>query len=503
MRPLSKSRQVTRRYAVPISLRKILNAVSRQNRIVLMFSVCSGVAVIGILVLRDMRAANAEAREMYTRSVHGLRSIAEMQFEAQETRRSTLYALTTTDSNLQVQYADQSRDADQLVKNGIKEFRERAATPYEQELGTRLENEWTAYLRVRDEVLASILEGSIPEAVRMDLSKGVPAFERVRQDLLEVQRLYDQDASRRQANLAITSKWSSIKLIGILGSTFLVASLAVIVIQRNRAMNAIQLTKLQMEFVASMSHELRTPLAVLNLAADNLADGVVQAPDAVARYGGIVRRQSRNMSEMVDRILMFASTEDRNLHQVLEPLNVSSTVEELLNPLETRIHDAGFSMKKEIEPGLPPVLANRVAMGQCLNSLIDNAIKYSGTSREIEVRAVAAPAANPSVPELQITVSDRGTGIDASDMPRIFDPFYRSPRVQAAQIHGTGLGLSLARRMAESMGGTLTARSEPGRGSTFTLHLAFAAEQSAAPTEQLMGEPGEAPRGKKYSSRGR
>jgi signal transduction histidine kinase len=460
-----------------------LNVISRQNRFVLMFSVCSGVAVIGILVLRDMRAANREAREMYTRSVHGLRRIAEMQYEAQETRRCTLYALTTADSNLQVQYADQSRDADQEVKNGIKVFRDRASTQYEQELGSRLEKEWTGYLNVRDEVLALILEGSIAEAVRMDLSQGVPAFERVRQDLLEVQRLYDQDASRRQANLAISSKWSSIKLIAILGSTFLVASLSVIIIQRSRALNAIQLTRLQMEFVASMSHELRTPLAVLNLAADNLADGVVTVPEAVARYGGIVRRQSRNMTELVDRILMFASTEDHRLHQTLEPLDVAAVIEELLRTLETRIRDAGFTMTKTIEPGLQPALGNRVAIGQCLNSLIDNAIKYSGMSREIELRAVASPSNGRSVPELHIIVLDRGAGIDPSDMPKIFEPFYRSPRVQAAQIHGTGLGLSLAQRMAESMGGKLTAKSELGRGSAFTLHLNFAAIHNAVEDE--------------------
>ena len=481
--------------------RKLLNAISRQNRIVLLFSVCSGVAVIGILVLRDMRAANSEAREMYTRSVHGLRRIAEVQYEAQETRRCTLYALTTADSNLQVRYADQSRDADQEVKNGISEFQARAHTQYEQELGSRLGSEWTAYLSVRDEVLALILEGSVAEAVRMDLSRGVPAFERVRQDLLEVQRLYDQDASRRQENLAISSKWSSIKLIAILGSTFLVTSLAVIFIQRSRALNAIQLTKLQMEFVASMSHELRTPLAVLNLAADNLADGVVKVPEAVARYGGIVRRQSRNMTDLVDRILLFASTEDRRLHQTLEPLSVTGTIEELLKTLEPRIRDAGFDMKKEVEPGMPAMLGNRVAIGQCLSSLIDNAIKYSGTSRQIELCAEAVRSAGRAAPELQITVSDHGPGIDASDMPRIFEPFYRSPRVQAAQIHGTGLGLSLARRMAESMGGKLTARSEPGRGSAFTLHLNFAAETNQDQRDELVADQMEVQHGTKNPAR--
>ena len=76
-----------------------------------------GATTIGGFVISDMREANVEAEEIYTRSVHGLQRIGELQFDAQETRRTTLYALTTSDSNLQVEYADQSRAADQRVKD--------------------------------------------------------------------------------------------------------------------------------------------------------------------------------------------------------------------------------------------------------------------------------------------------------------------------------------------------------------------------------------------------
>jgi signal transduction histidine kinase len=472
---------------------KLLPAISRYNRIVLMFAVCCGVVVIGILALRDLQAANAEAREMYTRSVHGLKGIAEMQYEAQETRRCTLYALTTSDSNLQVRYADQSRDADQKVKNGIAEFQREADTDFEKELGNRLESEWVDYLHVRDEVLASILEGSTGEAVHMDLVGGVPAFERVRRNLLQVQRLYDEDAARRQADLARSSRRSSIKLICILSSTFLVATLAVVVIQRSRELNAIQLARLQMEFVASASHELRTPLAVLSCAADNLADGLVKGHEATVRYGGIVRRQSRQMSELVDQILLFASTEDRRLQPALEPVSATAIIHSILNKLDPRLQDAGFSIQRDIEPCLPPVLGNGVAIAQCLNSLIDNAVKYSGRSRDIELRAFAAPSEDGSVQELRIGVIDHGIGIDALDIPRIFEPFYRSPQAQAAQIHGMGLGLSLAKRIAESMGGRVSVKSDSGRGSVFTLHLQFARETAEEGTANAIGQRTEDP----------
>src|SRR6516164_3340567 len=225
---------------MPLVDRLLLDA-SRHNAVLLLLVICCGIAIVGAFIIRDLRAANAEAQEIYTGSVHGLQRIGELQYDAQETRRATLYALTTTDSNLQVEYADQSRDADRQVKEGIAEYRNQATSSEEIALAERLNRDWTNYLGVRDEVLASILEGSIQEAVHLDLAGGVPAFERVRQDLNEVKRLYGEDASRREANLAASSRRTSYKLVGILSFTFLLSSAAVWAIQRSRMLSRMQL----------------------------------------------------------------------------------------------------------------------------------------------------------------------------------------------------------------------------------------------------------------------
>src|SRR5204863_7656271 len=146
-------------------------------------------------LIRDLRSADNEVQRMYASSVLGLRRIGNLQYDAQETRRSTLYALSTENSNLQVQYADQSRLADARVTAGIAEYLKEAELPGEIELGRRLQRDWSTYLAVRDEVLGLILEGSTKEAVARDLAKGVPLFDRVRQSLDETQRLYDEQAS--------------------------------------------------------------------------------------------------------------------------------------------------------------------------------------------------------------------------------------------------------------------------------------------------------------------
>jgi signal transduction histidine kinase len=465
---------LNRWFANPLAiLDRFLGATLRHNAGLLLFLVCCGVAVVSAFVIRDLQAASAEAQRMYTGSVHGLQRIGELQYDAQETRRATLYALTTSDSNLQVEYADQSRDADQRVKDGIAEYRRHAKQPAEIELADRLTRDWTNYLGVRDEVLASILEGSTKEAVSTDISGGVPAFELVRQDLIQVKRLYDEDASRRLANLVGSSRRSSWRLLGILGFTLLLSGGAVWAIQRSQLLSTIQLAKLQMEFVASVSHELRTPLAVLNSAADNIADGLIRESE-LRKYGAILQNQSRRMGRLVDEILLFASTEDHTNRYVLRPIDVSSIIDCVLSSSEELIKGAGFAVDLHIEPDLPPVMADASGISQCLQNLIGNAVKYGGDDRRIALRAFVAPLEHGAGREVRISITDRGIGIDASELTRIFDPFYRSPRVNAAQIHGTGLGLSLAKRIAESMGGRLSVVSELSAGSTFSLHLQIA-----------------------------
>jgi signal transduction histidine kinase len=236
-------------------------------------------------------------------------------------------------------------------------------------------------------------------------------------------------------------------------------------------LTTIQLAKLQIEFVASVSHEMRTPLAVISSAADNLADGLVDGKAALQKYGAIIRHQSRNMSELVNQILLFASTEDRENRYTLEALEIAPLIDSILVGSEAVIREAGFSIDRQIEPNLPLATGDVSGVSQCLHNLIGNAVKYGGDDRRILLRAFSAKEEHVGGREIRISVSDHGIGIDSSELAHIFDPFYRSPRVHAAQIHGTGLGLSLAKRIAESMGGRLSVVSELSVGSTFTLHL--------------------------------
>ena len=450
---------------------RFLHEVARYSSTLLLLMVFCVETGVVIFVIRDLRAADREVQRIYAGSVLGLRGIGELQYQAQETRRSTLYALTTNDSNLQVEYADQSRAADRRVTDGIADYLAHARMPREVDVGKRLQRDWPAYLKVRDEVLASILEGSIKEAVDFDLAGGVPSFDRVRQDLEDVKRLYDEQASQRLAIVDEASRRSAGRLVGVLCFTLLFASVSVWAIQRAKMLSALKLAKLQMDFVASVSHELRTPLAVICASAQNIADGVVEEKEQLAKYGSVIRNHTRQLTELVNQILLFASAKEGRTHYVLRPLQIPQIIEAVLRNTRETVEQAGFTIDPHLEPGLPEIVGDFSALTQCLQNLVGNAVKYGGSHPHIIIRAFVEGADHLRGEEIRISVEDRGIGIDSSEIPHIFDPFYRSPVVTAAQIHGTGLGLPLAKNIAEAMGGRLTVVSKLGVGSVFTLHL--------------------------------
>jgi signal transduction histidine kinase len=337
-------------------------------------------------------------------------------------------------------------------------------------VGHRLTADWKSYLKIRDEVLGRILEGSPKEAVDLDLAAGVPRFEKVRQDLEEIKRLYDEQASQRLAVVAVFFRRSVMKLLAALGFGLLCGSIALWAIERSKMRGAVQLANLQMDFVASVSHELRTPITAILSAGENVRDGLVQGRQGLEEQGGIIAGQAGQLMELVDQVLQFASTTKGKPWHAEKSVDVHELIEHTLSNTDGALREGGFTVEQHIDAALPAIIGDASVLSQCLQNLIGNAIKYSGASRWIGIAARVEWDGNNKY-EVQISVQDRGVGISDADLPHIFEPFYRSPQVVAAQIRGTGLGLSIARRSAEACGGRLTVKSEVGVGSTFTLHL--------------------------------
>ncbi len=260
----------------------------------------------------------------------------------------------------------------------------------------------------------------------------------------------------RRRNLAIS--------FGIL--ILLAASLVMVVVSTQRAR---RLAHMQMNFVAGVSHELRTPLAVICSAGDNLAAGILpEGGGQVRKYGELVRDEGRRLAKMVEQILHFAGTQAGRQRVALRPVQVVELVQRQLKQMQGLIESSGFVLEMSLEPEMPSILADPEGLSRCIENLVTNALRYGVKSKWLGIRVHKAEKGQP---EIQIAVADRGMGIDAQDLPRIFDPFYRGRAATLTQAHGSGLGLSITRETIASMGGRISVSSIPGQGSVFTIHL--------------------------------
>lgn len=264
----------------------------------------------------------------------------------------------------------------------------------------------------------------------------------------------------RRRNLAVS--------FGIL--LLLSLSIAMILVSTRRAE---RLARQQMEFVAGVSHEMRTPLAVICSAGENLADGVIEAGEQVRRYGSLIESEGRRLSAMIEQALEFAGIQSGRKAYALRPADALEVIESALAACAPLIEEGDFTVEKQLAAKLPPVAADAAALSRAVQNLLNNAMKYGGDKRWI--RVIAKTAAE----EVRVTVEDRGLGINASDLPHIFEPFYRSAEVTAAQIHGNGLGLSLVKHIVEAHGGRVAVQTTAGRGSSFTLILPALMQEAA------------------------
>lgn len=276
--------------------------------------------------------------------------------------------------------------------------------------------------------------------------------------------LADAVAQQRVRNLGMG--------LGVL--LLLAGALALVFISARRAG---RLAAMQMEFIAGVTHELRTPLAVISSIGENLSDGVVSSAEGAKRYGRLIADQARRLSGMVEDTLQFVTLESGGGQFTLAAVDPALALQRAVEEAQPMIEQAGFELERGGAADLPQVRADERALRQILANLISNAVKYGNPGRWIRVEAEAGKSAGGA--GVQIRIHDRGKGIAKEESARVFEAFYRGPDAVAEGIQGSGLGLKLARDLALGMGAKLSLRSEPGRGSVFTLHLPVLAERDA------------------------
>jgi signal transduction histidine kinase len=230
------------------------------------------------------------------------------------------------------------------------------------------------------------------------------------------------------------------------------------------------LAQIEMDFVTSVSHELRTPLTVIRTAAFNLRGRLANNPTQVERYGNLIREESEKLTAIVEQVLQFASAKNERLVREREPVPVETLINDSLVSTRGILEDNLCRVDRNIDPGLPPILGDSMALRHALQNLINNAVKY-GTDGEKWIGVSAHATSDIGAPMIEIRVADRGPGIPRDEQHRIFEAFFRGQRAVRDQIHGTGLGLNLVKKIVEAHGGSVDVESEPGTGTTFIVKL--------------------------------
>ncbi len=224
--------------------------------------------------------------------------------------------------------------------------------------------------------------------------------------------------------------------------------------------------QLQTQYMQRVAHELRAPLGAIASLLSVVSEGLTgQVPP---KQRELVQRAEAKIAELlrlVNDLLTLTRSRHGALSDQIEPVNLSDVIQSVAGLHKARADSKRVTLAVEVPDLLPPVRGDAEGLTQVMTNLTANAIKYTPEGGSATITATQEGD------EIVVRVRDTGIGIPAEELPRIFDEFYRATDARRFQRVGTGLGLSIARSIVDAHGGTLTAESQVGVGTTFTLRL--------------------------------
>jgi signal transduction histidine kinase len=265
------------------------------------------------------------------------------------------------------------------------------------------------------------------------------------------------DIRSRLPDAASSSAWF---YGGAIGLVVLMLSAGLLLLFRDVS-RELRANRQRSDFVSGVSHELKTPITLIRLYSETLLRHASLKEAERADFNRVIMRESDRLGRLVDQILTFSRVESGDRLYTLKEGDPAPVVARVVEDYREYLEQAGFSLKDDVPESAATVRFDPAALSQALVNLLDNAVKYSGASREI---AVTLAASNGQV---AIEVEDHGIGIAAAEQPRIFERFYRV--ANGSGKGGYGLGLFLVRHIMEAHGGRAEVESAPGRGSRFRL----------------------------------
>jgi signal transduction histidine kinase len=218
-------------------------------------------------------------------------------------------------------------------------------------------------------------------------------------------------------------------------------------------------------FVSNVSHELKTPLTTIRMYAEMLAEQRIDDREKQHNYLQTIVRESQRLTRLVNNVLDFSRLEQRRREFSFEEIDLAALLHQILDNQLVRIEEAGMQLTRSIDAAGCQLSSDRDALEQILLNLIDNAIKYAAVGKQITVEFKDEPG------QCVVRVRDNGPGVPVAHKEQIFAKFHRVDDSLTARQQGSGLGLSIARQLAEALGGSLVFCDDEDGGACFELTL--------------------------------
>ncbi len=228
------------------------------------------------------------------------------------------------------------------------------------------------------------------------------------------------------------------------------------------------LARQKTDFVSNVSHELKTPLTSIRMFSELLADGRVTDAARQRSYLGIISAETARLTRLINNVLDFSRIDRGEKKYDFQPCDLAVVVHGVAETYRPNLETNGFRFQSIIPIEAVPIQGDRDALAQVLVNLLSNAEKYSDLCKEI---SLAVEVCREPVPRVEVQVMDRGMGVPHGCAEKIFEQFYRANDSLTNGIQGSGLGLTLARRIARAHGGDVVYKPREGGGSCFILRL--------------------------------
>ena len=252
-----------------------------------------------------------------------------------------------------------------------------------------------------------------------------------------------------------------------------------------------ELDRMKSDLLANVSHELRTPLTAIKGYTDYILERRLGAITEKQEKGlVVVQRNLERLSKTINALLDFSRMDVGRIALNLQPFGLGPLLEQIVTALRSELEKKGLKLTAEIEPGLPPVIADREKLSAVLENLIINALKFTPEGGRITVSASRAGSAARA--SALIRVTDTGVGIAPDQIAKIFNRFHQVDTSTTRRFGGVGLGLAIVKSILEAHGTSVTVESEVGRGTTFgfVLPVLDRAEAPAPPRGREAAEEG-------------